>query len=83
LLRELRHSIGEHGSERHVSATIGACWMSRGTATRSEMLHAADDALYEAKRHGRGIAIISGDPRIISPLAIGPELARQPGLAPN
>jgi len=83
LLGELRHSIGKPGVEQHVSATIGACWMGRATATRSEMLHAADDALYEAKRHGRGIAIISGNPHIIGPQAIGPELTRQPGPAPH
>jgi diguanylate cyclase (GGDEF)-like protein/PAS domain S-box-containing protein len=67
LLCDLRYSIGEPGRQVHVSATIGACWLGEGIATRSELLHAADDALYQAKRRGRGTGMIAGDASPIDP----------------
>ena len=37
-----------------VSATIGAAWLDREVRDRSDLLHHADIALYEAKRARRG-----------------------------
>ncbi|WP_037492716.1 diguanylate cyclase domain-containing protein [Sphingomonas sp. PAMC 26605] len=37
-----------------VSATIGAAWLDETVDDRSDLLHRADLALYEAKRAGRG-----------------------------
>lgn len=62
LLGELRHAVNAGGVTLEVSATIGACWLDAETSTRSELLRQADNALYAAKKHKRGSAMIAGNP---------------------
>jgi diguanylate cyclase (GGDEF)-like protein len=75
-LRELlltsRMSANEYESSIVVSASIGACRWSRDTKDRSDLLHRADEALYEAKRAGRGCAKIAGMQGIV-------DVSPQPG----
>lgn len=55
--------IGEHLVE--ISSSIGVCRLDATIADRSELLHRADVALYEAKRDCRGSARIHGDRRAV------------------
>ncbi|WP_206238277.1 sensor domain-containing diguanylate cyclase [Novosphingobium terrae] len=70
LLQDLRHTVSNAIESVHVSATIGACWLEAGDENRSDLLHRADAALYEAKRVQRGTAKIDGLGRLIMPKAI-------------
>ncbi len=70
LLQDLRHTVSNAVESVHVSATIGACWLETGDENRSDLLHRADTALYEAKRVQRGTAKIDGLARLIMPKAI-------------
>lgn len=65
LLGDLRHSVGASGFTLEVTATIGACWLSAATKTRSELLRNADTALYAAKKRQRGSAMITGSAQAI------------------
>ena len=65
LLDDLRQTVTVGGVVLEVSATIGACWLTAETATRSALLRNADAALYQAKNRKRGSAMIAGDPRSI------------------
>lgn len=47
-------ALGGADDPRPVSATIGAAWLDRDVRNRSDLLHRADLALYEAKRACRG-----------------------------
>jgi diguanylate cyclase (GGDEF)-like protein len=70
LLQDLRHTVSNTVESVHVSATIGACWLDEEDESRSDLLHRADTALYEAKRVQRGTAKIDGLGRLIMPKAI-------------
>lgn len=70
LLQDLRHTVSDAVESVHVSATIGACWLDEDDESRSDLLHRADTALYEAKRVQRGTAKIDGLGRLIMPKAI-------------
>lgn len=61
LLHDLRLPVAHDDGPIKVSATIGACLLTRVTLGRSEILHRADIALYEAKRAGRGCVKIDGE----------------------
>lgn len=67
LLADLQHSVSSNGLTLGVSATIGACWLSKAITDRGELLRNADAALYEAKRHQRGSAMIAGETEVILP----------------
>lgn len=54
LARDLRRLGGKGEDGLTVSATIGAAWLDREVRDRSDLLHRADIALYEAKRACRG-----------------------------
>ena len=58
LLDRLARDLGRLGGTGEdgmtVSATIGAAWLDREVRDRSDLLHHADIALYEAKRARRG-----------------------------
>ncbi len=60
LLSDLRISANYPGGSLQVTATIGACLTMSGKMNRSDLLHRADTALYEAKRAGRSCAKIDG-----------------------
>jgi len=70
LLQDLRHTVSNAVESVHVSATIGACWLDAEDESRSDLLHRADAALYEAKRVQRGTGKIDGLGRLIMPKAI-------------
>ena len=55
LLAALSEEIAIRGGSVAISGTIGIGWLADGI-DRSELLHRADLALYEAKRAGKGIA---------------------------
>ncbi len=55
LLVALRQDIAIRDGSVAISGTIGIAWLADGI-DRSELLHRADLALYEAKRAGKGIA---------------------------
>ena len=65
LLGELRHTVSCGGNVLHASATIGAGRLDPAAASRSELLHRADAALYRAKRSRRGSAAIDGHDGLI------------------
>lgn len=67
LLADLRVDVPADGASIAVSTTIGCCVVDANHATRSTILKAADDALYEAKRRRRGTAAIAGRIGIIEP----------------
>jgi diguanylate cyclase (GGDEF)-like protein len=61
LLESLRHTIPTATEPIIVSGTIGiSAWQGRGQ-DRSDLLHCADEALYEAKRAGGNRAVVSGE----------------------
>lgn len=60
LLADLRIKTPYSTGSLDVSATIGAVQWTKQTVNRSELLHRADNALYSAKRAGRGSAKIDG-----------------------
>ncbi|GAA0272461.1 hypothetical protein GCM10009127_11040 [Alteraurantiacibacter aestuarii] len=65
LLRELRLSFTDEASDDisySLSATMGIAMLDRAQPSRTQMLKNADDALYHAKRHGRGTACLEGAP---------------------
>ena len=62
LLVELQTTGMVSGSAYTISATIGASQYRGGDITRSDLLHRADNALYDAKRVRRGSAKIDGVP---------------------
>jgi diguanylate cyclase (GGDEF)-like protein len=66
LLHDLRQSVPADGGEILVSATIGVSWLENSVRDRSELLHRADTALYEAKRAQRGSAAIFGTQGLIT-----------------
>jgi len=74
LLTLLRERIDDGGAGLAVSATIGIALLDASVDGRSELMHRADSALYEAKRAGRGIARIHGRAEAIGPPAAGPLL---------
>ena len=54
------------GAERlEISSTIGVCRLDASIIDRSDLLHCADTALYDAKRDRRGSARIRGEHRRI------------------
>lgn len=55
VLASLRAPIAVTGGEVAISGTLGFAWFENGI-TRSEFMHRADLALYEAKRAGKGVA---------------------------
>lgn len=55
VLASLRAPVPIGGREVAISGTLGFAWLEPGL-TRSEFMHRADLALYEAKRAGKGIA---------------------------
>lgn len=61
LLERLSFDVSREDETRHVSATIGATWLSDGNNERSALLRCADHALYQAKRAERGTAAICPD----------------------
>jgi diguanylate cyclase (GGDEF)-like protein len=67
LLGDLRHPILYDDGEIPVSGTIGASWLDDTVRDRSDLLHRADVALYDAKRIGRGTATIYGQKGLITP----------------
>ncbi len=67
LLADLRVDVPAAGDVIAVSSTIGCCVIDANHATRSTILKAADDALYEAKRRRRGTAAIAGRIGVIEP----------------
>ncbi|HEX7781796.1 MAG TPA: diguanylate cyclase [Sphingobium sp.] len=66
LLGDLRHPVACEGGAIPVSGTIGASWLDDTVRDRSDLLHRADVALYEAKRINRGTATIYGQPGLIT-----------------
>ncbi|QUT04595.1 sensor domain-containing diguanylate cyclase [Sphingobium phenoxybenzoativorans] len=67
LLGDLRHPVRHDDGIIPVSGTIGASWLDDTVRDRSELLHRADVALYEAKRISRGTATIFGQAGLITP----------------
>lgn len=70
LLQDLQfscaHGLGE--DDLHlISATLGVAMLDHNRPNRVELLKSADDALYNAKDHGRGSAFM-GNQRIDQPL---------------
>jgi diguanylate cyclase (GGDEF)-like protein len=61
LLEGLRHTIPSADGPITVSGTIGISPWSRRRQNRSDLLHCADVALYEAKRAGGNRAEVSGE----------------------
>ena len=66
LLRELRLQVLEGAAGLAVSGTIGVCALTPDVVDRSDLLHRADLALYEAKRRRRGSAAFYGSERGIT-----------------
>ncbi|CAN5179249.1 hypothetical protein BH10PSE12_BH10PSE12_20690 [soil metagenome] len=66
LLADLRHPVYCQDHVIPVSGTIGASWLTDDVRDRSDMLHRADIALYEAKGAGRGTGRIFGDDTVIA-----------------
>lgn len=69
LLREIAQPVTVGGVPIAVSGTIGIAWFEPGIAGVRELVQRADRALYDAKRHRRGIARTFGTADVIEPLA--------------
>lgn len=67
LLADMRHIVRDGGIAIDVSATIGACRLTDDIQNRGEFLKRADTALYQAKGHRRGSAVIFGRQEHIVP----------------
>jgi diguanylate cyclase (GGDEF)-like protein len=72
LLGLLVHEVRGGQPVIRVSATIGACWLTADVGDRSELLHRADIALYEAKVARRGTAKIYATSALIAPAEAAP-----------
>lgn len=67
LLVDLSMSISGEAGTIVVRATMGACVLEEGIATRGDLLRRADLSLYNAKALGKGRAMVAGDLRPILP----------------
>ena len=66
LLIALAAPVVIDGQIVETSSSIGVCWLGNTIAGRSDLLHRADVALYEAKRERRGSARVHGERRLIA-----------------
>jgi diguanylate cyclase (GGDEF)-like protein len=72
-----------HNSEIPVAVSIGATVAIGGVTTETDVVAAADAALYEAKNSGRNRVVLSDAKRQISPASLHtPERFRETGGAP-
>jgi diguanylate cyclase (GGDEF)-like protein len=67
LLRETRIETNQPDGGPIVTTTIGACSWTYDIQNASDMLHRADQALYEAKRAGKAFGKIAGKTGFIFP----------------
>ncbi len=67
LLAALHEKVDLGGVCVEVSGTIGVAMFEADVIGRSDLLHRADIALYEAKRARRGAAKLYGEARLITP----------------
>ncbi len=67
----LRAAIAQMALEHPVTASVGVACAPRHARTPAELTHAADVALYEAKRRGRNQVVVATEPASTPPASAG------------
>jgi len=74
--RDACHALGQHGSERSITASIGVAGTSDLALSGERLFDCADEALYAAKRAGRNRVAIAESEKASPPAEFGAMLAK-------